>query len=182
MNRLPLSCFRLRQQKLFYGLLLSSLALLCWISPVSAHEVETDGTISAILHFSSEDKLVSGQAATYTLFTNDTTHRFSLSGCGCTVTISENGHIVATQVPKQDTNGNATGTFAFPKAGEYDVTFRGEPLQSGAFQAFTLTYEEHVDQGQSFAYLSLTLGLSVGAVVAFAIFYFLRRRRTIKVS
>lgn len=133
----------------FYGSLLA--VILCTVTlrvaPVSAHELETDGTITAILHTTPDDDPVSGKPVQYLVFMDDNTRRFSLAGCMCTATIQEHSRLVGVQklVPNQQLVPG--GTFTFPRAGDYDIIISGQPLQPGGFQPFSLDFAVHVGQG-----------------------------------
>ncbi len=133
-----------------------------------AHELETDGTISGILHFEPDDSPTSGVPVSFILFMNDSAGHFSLAKCDCAVTAIENGKVVATTPLKPDTQSFPSGTITFPRAGTYELIVHGTPKVVGAFQPFTLHYSEAVAQGPATGPVSATTMVLLGSAVVIA--------------
>lgn len=115
------------------------------LSPsASAHTLKTDGTISAVLHFQPDDNPMSNKPSEYILFLNDSTKRFSLGDCDCTITIKKDGKTMSTSPMQLNSQGVIGGSITFAEAGAYEVIFEGSPHKKDAFQPFTLKYLEPV--------------------------------------
>jgi len=115
------------------------------LSPsVSAHTLKADGTISAVLHFQPDDDPMSNKPSEYILFLNDSTKRFSLGDCDCTISIKKDGKTISTSPMQLNAQGVIGGSITFAEAGAYEVIFEGSPHKKDAFQPFTLKYLEPV--------------------------------------
>ncbi len=116
-----------------------------------AHFEKTDKTISAELHVDPNDNPIPGeQAFLYFLF-GDSTNRFSLSDCNCSLTISEAGKQIYKQmvVYRLDPHPNIWGTripYVFPARDVYHLTLTGKPKTLNAFQAFSISWDFRVEQ------------------------------------
>ena len=152
-----------------YGLVFLSLVLLdlFWPLPASAHALRTDGQIAGVLHTEPDDQPLSNTPTVYVLYISDSSGRFSLAKCRCTLTITRNGHTIATQPLRLGTQQTPGGSFTFPTPGAYQLIFNGTPLAAHAFQPFTLDYPEQVGQGpkDASALSKLWLGLGTGLIV-----------------
>jgi hypothetical protein len=129
--------------------------------------LKIDGTISAILHVDPNDEPVSGVPTTYILFMDDSTGRFSLPQCNCTVSVKENGQTIAVSSLLDGSDGIIGGDVTFPRPDVYELTFNGTPTTADAFQPFTLDYLERVTQGPTnTASSSPAIWLGICGVVA----------------
>jgi hypothetical protein len=142
------------------------------LSPsVSAHTLKADGMISAVLHFQPDDDPMSNKPSEYILFLNDSTKRFSLGDCDCTISIKKDGKTISTSPMQLNTQGVIGGSITFAEAGAYEVIFEGSPHNKDEFQPFTLKYLEQVapnpDTGRPS--LSFYLGISVVVVIMLVI-------------
>ena len=124
-------------------------------SSVLAHFLETDGNIGAVLHLDPNDDPIAGQASAFFLEFKDTSGKFDPLTCTCSADIYKGEQKVAS-LPLFAGNGSrlvsgsgqATGnaSFTFPNKDVYTMKVVGMPLQSGAFQPFTLNYSIRVDR------------------------------------
>lgn len=130
---------------------------------VSAHELEADGTIGAVLHVDPDDNPTSGIPVTYLLAFKDTTHRFTLPGCDCMLRISEDDRLLFTHALVIKYPLDSENVFTFPRPGVYVLTVSGAPKQAGAFQPFTLHYTLRVTGGMATQTQPFPLLLWVGA-------------------
>ena len=118
-------------------------ALLFLIAPAaSAHILESDGSISAIMHIDPDDNPVVGQAATFSLQFRDQDNRFNITACDCSAVITKNRQqVFSTSLT------NNTFRYTFPERAIYALQVSGRPKQSGAFQSFHLAYDLRVARG-----------------------------------
>ena len=131
----------------------------------SAHTLKIDGTISAVLHFQPDDDPMSGKPTEYILFLNDSTKRFSLSGCECTLAIKKDGATISTSALQLNSQNIISGTITFPQAGAYEVVFQGSPIKTDTFQPFTLSYLERVVPNPDISHPSSAFTLGISALV-----------------
>jgi hypothetical protein len=103
---------------------------------------------------------------------DDTTGHFSLSACNCTVTVLEDGRIIATQPVERNPQSIPSGVITFPQPDVYHLIFNGAPLQPGAFQPFTLDYLERVTQGPRNSSFSALSFIWLGAVALIVVVSF----------
>jgi hypothetical protein len=156
------SSHKRRTRLILCGLLSVCCAALFWAPPASAHVLKVDGTISAILHVDPNDEPVSGVPTTYILFMDDSTGKFSLSDCDCTVSMIEDGQTIAIQSLSANSQGIIDGSIVFPKPDVYDLVFSGNPTAANAFQPFTLDYLERATQGPTNDALSWSSAILLG--------------------
>jgi hypothetical protein len=116
-------------------------------SSASAHVLKTDSTIGAVLHIDPDDNPVSGQTTSYSLAFKDTSGKFSLANCVCSVVIQQNGQAVYSQKLAQTGDLTSQDEFTFPTADVYSLVVNGRPNKVGDFQAFTLKYLVRVTGG-----------------------------------
>lgn len=123
-----------------YGFIASSL--------VSAHVLQSNGTVGAVLHIDPEDDPIIGQPSGFYFEFKDTQNKFQLSECVCTFSVKQNGKQVFTeQLGSRDENQlQAQVTYTFPKKNVYTITVTGQPRTEGAFTSFTLAYNLRVDK------------------------------------
>lgn len=136
------------------------------LSPsASAHTLKTDGTISAVLHFQPDDDPMSNKPSEYILFLNDSTKRFSLGDCNCTITIKKDGKTMSTSPMQLNTQGVIGGSITFAEAGAYEVIFEGSPHKKDTFQPFSLRYLEQVAPNPDTGHPSPSFYLGISVVV-----------------
>ena len=115
-------------------------SLWCMAPSASAHVLQVDGHIAALLHINPDDDPISGVATTYDLSFTDDTGKFTLATCDCSVTIQMNDRTVAVQQLPATHGLQAADTYTFPRPGVYTMGIHGRPIRPGSFQTFTLTY------------------------------------------
>jgi len=145
-------------------------------SPASAHTLKTDGAISAVLHFEPDDDPISDKPSEYILFLSDSTKRFSMGECDCTVTVKKGAKIISAKPMQLNHNDMIGSPITFPEAGIFEVTFQGSPTKSGTFQPFTLRYLERVLPNPTADHPSLTfvIGISVVVVIMVVIAFLIK--------
>lgn len=141
---------------------------------VSAHVLEVDGHIGAVLHINPDDDPTAGSRINFVLSFTDDTGRFSLPKCRCNVSILENGKTVATQPLAASSEAVSDNHYTFVKPGVYDMRLSGTPKTPQAFQPFTLDYEVRVTGGQAAmqpmpVLLWVGMGLMIGLVLLAAL-------------
>lgn len=110
----------------------------------SAHVLQTDGSIGAVLHINPDDNPTSEHPADYVMAFNDDDGHFRLSQCDCTLNLLENDKLVATQKLKAVSDGVSENTITFPAPAVYVMRFTGTPIGEATFQPFTLSYNVRV--------------------------------------
>jgi hypothetical protein len=128
----------------------------------SAHVLQSDGTIGAMLHIIPDDDPMSGAPTTYELEFSDTVVQFSLPDCKCTATVMEAGKTIASKPLHVSSDLNSINTVTFPTADVYELHINGQPKKSGEFQPFILTYLLRVKAGSGAPMQSFPPLLGVG--------------------
>jgi hypothetical protein len=121
----------------------------------SAHVLQSDGTIGAMLHIIPDDDPMSGAPTTYEL-------EFSDTDCKCTATVMEAGKTIASKPLHVSSDLNSINTVTFPTADVYELHINGQPKKSGEFQPFILTYLLRVKAGSGAPMQSFPPLLGVG--------------------
>jgi hypothetical protein len=157
----------------FAAIILVAIALPTSIA--SAHVLKTDGTMGVVLHINPDDNPISGQSTNYVLYFNDTTGKFSLPGCLCGISISENGAVIAKNSLDVSSQQESSNIFVFPRPDVYTLHVTGSPKESGTFQPFSLDYIVRVSGSNSSLHqdfplsLWLAIGLDMGIILLFGI-------------
>lgn len=119
----------------------------------SAHFLETDNNIGAVLHVDPNDDPIAKSPAAFFFAFKDKQNKFQPKNCDCTFLIYEHGNEIFSQplFANNDTPSlsNASIFYTFPKIDVYEVVVTGEPFTKGSFQPFTLTWNFRVDQTAS---------------------------------
>ncbi len=156
------------------GLYLATAVILlgCVSGPASAHVLKTDGTIGAVMHVSPDDNPRTGGPTPIIFFFDDSTGRFSLSKCICTLTIQRNGVTISARPLAITAAQISDDSYTFPEPGRYNVQVSGQPKTAAAFEPFVLDYGLQVAAGnggvrrESFPVLVWAgLGLMMGLIV-----------------
>ena len=136
----------------------------------SAHVLKTDNQIGAVFHIEPDDNPESGTPVTYQLVFNDTSGRFKLTDCTCTVTLQNNQGTVKSETIQTNRTHDVHQTVTFPEADVYTLIVRGEPKQAGAFQSFRLSYSIRVTDGTvQFQPVPVLLWAGLGSAVTLAL-------------
>ncbi len=112
---------------------------------VSAHVLETAGSIGAVLHIDPDDDPVAGEKSGIYFEIKDKTNRFKAQDCNCRLIIDRAGQTIYDQ-PFTKSEG---GEFTFPARDVYTVKAVGAPKITGAFDSFELSYDIRVQRGMN---------------------------------
>ena len=135
-----ISKFKVENTKLWVGLLVVLFSLV-FVSPVSAHVLETDGEIGAVMHVDPNDEPVVGQPAQFYFEIKDRTGKFKEQECDCQLSIWRGGQqIFMTPLVV------SSAKFTFLEAGSYNVKLTGKPVGAVNFQPFELGDDLQVSQ------------------------------------
>lgn len=111
---------------------------------VSAHQLETDGTIGAVLHVDPSDDPIATKPSAFYFEFQDRDGKFQIANCLCTVVVSENGKQLDSEQLAASSLTTSSFTYAFPEKGVYEVQVIGVPQPADAFQPFSLKYSIRV--------------------------------------
>ncbi len=137
-------------QKFFLGGCFFSLAFFLFSTKISAHILQIDDNIGAVMHTDPNDDPIAGQPTGFFFAFKDKQNKFQPVNCDCTFAISENGKEIFSQPLFQNNQNpsldNASVFYTFPERAVYQVKIIGKPLQENGFQPFTLTYNVRVER------------------------------------
>ncbi len=118
-----------------------------------AHELKSDGSISALLHINPDDDPIAGQPSELLFLINDKNKKFKAEECDCKASVTDNNETVfSSSLFKGKTSYR--GIFApaipytFPRKGVYTIRLVGEPKNTDGFQSFSLTYNLRIDKDE----------------------------------
>lgn len=136
--------------KKFLLSLLTVIVFFIPLSGVSAHVLESSGSVGAVMHISPDDDPVAGSRSDFFFEFKDKKNKFDPKNCNCTVAIIENGKEIFneslfsnSESPSLD---NASFSFTFPQRDVYEVRVIGKPSVGNSFDSFTLTYNIRVER------------------------------------
>lgn len=157
-------------RRLLLAAVLTVIAASLMPAQVSAHVLKNDGDIGAVMHIEPDDNPLAGVPVTYQLVFNDTSHRFSLATCNCTVTVQNIGGVVKSEALSTKHELDSKSAVTFPEPDVYTLKVHGEPKVAGTFQTFTLDYTIRVNpDGVQFQAVPWLLWLGLGSAVLLAI-------------
>lgn len=148
-----------------------------------AHFPATDKNIIVVLHADPDDAPIPEQPATLYFLINDTTGKFKLAQCDCTVRIFEQGkQIFSQKLTEQKTSKpsiwGASLPYSFPKRDVYKISMTGNPTIPNAFQPFNVSWNFRVDQypeDSSFSFYQILpyvgVGLGISSVLLVILFF-----------
>lgn len=158
--------------------------------PVSAHVLITSGSIGATLHIDPDDDPFAKAVSTFYLEFKDLNSKFALSKCRCQVFIFQDDkelYFEALRAVNVSSPLSSVFKYEFPATGTYRMEIKGDPIQAGAFESFTLkevlavereqTGEDKPKAGQSVLETRWPQFLMVGVVVALLVGGFKLRSR-----
>lgn len=124
------------------------------VKPVSAHVLQSNGSVGAVLHIDPADDPIVGEQAAFFFEFKDKKNTFNPANCVCTFSILENGKEIFSQPLFQDNADpsvtNASVFYTFAARDVYQVKVSGKPLmEKKAFEPFTLTYDIRVSRESS---------------------------------
>jgi hypothetical protein len=117
---------------------------------VYAHFPSTDGDMTVTLHVDPNDDPTAGkQAHLYFLF-DDSTKKFALANCTCTVSITEldkqtNAYQLSALKNSKPSIWGASLPYVFTERNVYHIVLKGVPKKANAFQPFTVSWYFRVD-------------------------------------
>lgn len=124
------------------------LASLLAASTASAHTLEIDGTIGAIMHVDPGDQPSAQSLATFDFEMKDTAGRFAAETCDCTMALSLGGEQFYSERLYPKNERILSLSYVFPTPGVYTVKLTGAPAEGAAFQPFELTWDLRVEDSQ----------------------------------
>lgn len=127
------------------------LAFLFFIPQVAfAHVLKIDESIGAVMHIQPEDDPVAGEESSFYFEFKDKKNTFDPKLCECTFSVESNGQELYSQPLFQNNTEpsltNASVYYTFPKRGVYVIKITGRPLSAGAFDDFTLSFNQRVER------------------------------------
>lgn len=131
------------------------LFIILFVRPVSAHFLEHDGTIGAVLHIDPDDDPIVQESTNFFFEIKDTTNRFKPRDCDCQVSILEKGKSIFSQALFNNNPNpsleNAGFNYTFLQKDVYLVQLTGKPYSYSAnsFQPFTLSWSIRVARENS---------------------------------
>jgi hypothetical protein len=148
----------------------------CCLPPaVSAHILETSGSIGGVIHIDPDDDPIVGLPSTLMFELKDKENKFELQQCDCSVKIFKNDELI-----HQELLSSNSLPFIFPEKNIYRIEVSGNP-KNQEFSPFHLSYSvrvsredsaNHPQAQQSTSNLIFPLLMAVGGVVLFALLYF----------
>lgn len=124
--------------------------LLISSNEVVAHTSDTSESVSVLMHVEPDDRPLAEQSTILHFQIEDTSHKFSIKNCNCTVTISSNGKKLGVKTVSELTDQksvySAYSKVTFDRAGSYRIIFEAKPKNSGTFSTFTTNFELKVGE------------------------------------
>lgn len=115
-----------------------------------AHVLKIDESIGAVMHIQPEDDPVAGEESSFYFEFKDKKNTFDPKLCECTFSVTSNGQELYSQPLFQNNSQpsltNASVYYTFPKRGVYVIKITGKPLSAGAFDDFTLSFNQRVER------------------------------------
>lgn len=119
-----------------------------------AHELKSEGKISALIHINPDDDPIAGQNSEILFLISDKDKKFQAENCNCVASVIENDEVLFTS-PLFKGQTSYRGIFApaipfvFPHKGVYTIILTGDPKNENLFQKFSLTYNIRIDKDAS---------------------------------
>lgn len=147
-----------------------------------AHYTQQDGDMSVVLHVYPGDNPVPGEEASIYFLFDDSSNRFSLSKCDCTVIISEKGKQIWRRKLKEKQNNDASIwgisiPYVFPRRDVYRITVTGKPLRTNDFGRFSISWDFRVSPDGEAGYikekqsdLPIIIMVIIGGSIFFVLF------------
>lgn len=160
----------------------------------SAHTLESDQTIGAVMHITPDDNPIVGQPATLVFTMSDKANLFNAQECVCTLIVKKGETELVTLDLNSTSLDKLETTYTFPESGMYSLSLKGLYKYDVTFETFELEFDLNVDRteataGTGFKTFLLTHGIHIilfgGAfVVVFAIHFrdLYRKRKQARAS
>lgn len=164
---------------LLRGVLLLSISsgmLLISTQIAHAHESQTDGTTTVIMHVEPDDKAIVGIHQSLDFYINDSLHKFDPLQCDCVVTIHKGPQTIAMLNPSVFSDV-LRASYVFKTDGDYHITLTGAPTGNADFATFTESYDVHVAPAKKTQTSSniVNVLLSTAVFALFAVLVFSKR-------
>jgi hypothetical protein len=131
-------------KKKFISALLTMLLSLNFLpAGVSAHILQTQGSLGAVLHIDPDDSPIAGKPSGIFFDFKDKSNHFKIENCDCNLVIMRNGQIIFNQPFEQPSGGRYT----FPAQDVYVIKAVGSPKTGSSFEPFELSYTTRVERG-----------------------------------
>lgn len=131
---------------------LLTLSLLCFMffftaQAVSAHILQTDHTIGAVMHIDPEDDPILNEPATFYFDFKDTAGKFTPAHCLCQLDIIQDGQSIQqlSLLTSAGSTSSMSGSYIFSQPAVYTIRIKGES-ENNDFSPFTLDYEIRVSR------------------------------------
>lgn len=161
---------RIKGLTFFFCIILYSLFFLPTIA--TAHVLQTDGTIGAVMHIDPNDAPVTGSLSTFIFEFKDQANKFTLSDCTCTVSVIEDKTQALPEKETVYTTSLTTRplfTYTFIDSAVYMIEIQGKSM-TNSFTPFTLTYPIRVEQGTLTTTASTLTGTILYHIIHYGIF------------
>lgn len=132
----------------------------------SAHVLQVDGSMGAVLHINPDDNPTAKIPINFELSFQDSAEAFDLAHCDCDISFIAHGSVVKTMPLAASGATFSSDTFTFPKADVYVFHVTGKPKTGTHFKPFALDYTVRVGSGQTdMQQMPLLLWVGLGMVV-----------------
>lgn len=128
----------------YFSIVVGVIILFGLYSTASAHILQSDDDIGAILHVYPDDNPITGRPTEYIVSFTDITKRFSLKRCDCFVSYKLDDKVISTQRLVASTDLDSKNSFTFSDPGVYDIEITGTPTRTGEFEPFELMFTKRV--------------------------------------
>lgn len=130
---------------IFIAILFSS--LFYFTGCVSAHELQTDGNIGAVLHIEPDDEPAANELQSFDLYFQSLTGKFNLYNCDCKLALSQDWQTIYQSPLNTKSSTLSENPYTFNKGGLYTLTVTGRPKNQPDFDSFKLEYNINTASG-----------------------------------
>ena len=109
----------------------------------SAHVLESDGSVGAVLHINPADEPVAGEVSDIYFEIKDKKQKFQAKDCVCKLRITRDRTVIFEQPFDKD----GGSSYTFPAQDVYTVSALGTPKEGATFEPFELNYSVRVEKG-----------------------------------
>jgi hypothetical protein len=132
-------------------LLLPLCFVVYFVQPVSAHILETDGSLGAVLHINPDDDPIAKVQAVFFLEFKQKNGQFNPQNYACVVSITQDEQVIYSQnlfdMSSSPDSSGFSFSYVFPKKALYKLVVSGIPV-AGESPPFTLIYDIRVEREQ----------------------------------
>lgn len=108
---------------------------------VSAHVLESNRTIGAILHIDPDDNPTVDRQQEISLFFKDTENKFTFDNCLCKLQLYLNGELISEEPLLAQTDTSSNNIYIFEKEGDYNLKVIGQSTNNDDFARFEIDYQ-----------------------------------------